>query len=105
MKFVGFCNNGVHVLLPLCVVHEQNCYKTQAGAPRFRAVAPNLFGTRNHRKTIFRGPGDGEGNGFGCFKCITLTMRFISIVITSGSPQMVRHYHILEVGDPWFSKF
>ena len=53
------------MLLPICVVHEQNCYKTQAAAPRFRAVAPNLFGTRNHRKTIFRGPGDGEGNGFG----------------------------------------
>ena len=62
MKFVGFYDDGVHVLLPICVVHEQNCYKTLSGAPRFRAVAPNLFGTRNRRK-IFRGPGDGEGNG------------------------------------------
>lgn len=64
MKFVGFYDDGVHVLLPICVVHEQNCYKTLSGAPRFRAVAPNLFGTRNRRK-IFRGPGDGEGNGLG----------------------------------------
>ena len=36
VKFVGFYNYGVHMSLPTCVIHEQNCYKTQSGTARFR---------------------------------------------------------------------
>ena len=107
MKFVGFYDNGVRVVLPICVVREQNCYKTQSGAARFRAVAPKLFGARNqfHGRQFFVDQGMGRGMVSGCFKCITLTVCFISIIITSGPPQIIRHYHILEIGDPWFSEF
>ena len=35
----------------------------------------------------------------GWFKCITFLVLFISIIITSAPPRIIRHY-IPEVGDP-----
>ena len=42
----------------------------------------------------------GWGMGLGGFKCITFTVCFISIIITSALPQIIRHY-IVEVEDPF----
>lgn len=32
VRFVGFYKNRVHVLLLICVVHEENCQKTVWGS-------------------------------------------------------------------------
>ena len=77
----------------------------------FSVATPNLFGTRNlfHGRQFFHGPGvcvlgDGvEGEvGRGWFECITFILHFISIIITSALPQVIR-LEIPKVGDPWFS--
>ena len=49
-------------------------------------------------KTIF--PQTGGSIVWGCFKCITFIVCFISIIITSGPFQIIRHW-IPEFGDPW----
>ena len=40
-----------------------------------------------------------EGMVLGCFKHITFIVYFISVIIMSAPPQIIRYY-ILEVGDP-----
>ena len=42
----------------------------------------------------------GRGSVLGRFKCITLTVYFISVIITSAPAQIIRH-QIPEVGDPY----
>ena len=104
MKFVGFYNNRVHVLLPVWSM-SRTATKLKLLLLDFEQWPPTFLAPGTTGRQFFVDRGMGRGMVSGCFKCITLTMRFISIVITSGPPQIVRHYHILEVGDPWFSKF
>ena len=59
---------------------------------RFLAVVPNLFGTRDlfHGRQFFPWSRVGE-DGFGMIKCIAFIVHFISIIMTSVSPQIFRH--------------
>ena len=52
-------------------------------------------------KTIFHGWGKrgGQGVGFRMIQAHCITVPFISIIITSAPPHIIRH-EILEVGDP-----
>ena len=52
------------------------------------------------RKTIFLWT-VGRGMVSGWFKCVTFIVHFISIIVRSAPPQIIRQF-ILEVGDPWF---
>ena len=55
-------------------------------------VVPNLFGTRDqlHGRQYFHG--SGLGDGFGMIQTpITFIVHFISIIITSPPPQIIRH--------------
>ena len=69
-----------------------------------RAVVPNNFGTKDRfcGRQFFHEPGVGVRVS-GWFKHITFSVNFISIIITSAPPQIIRH-QILEVGDPWLEK-
>ena len=56
-------------------------------------VAPSVFGTRDwfcRRQSFHRWDGSG-GNGFGMIQCITFIMYFISVIMTSAPPQIIRH--------------
>ena len=55
-------------------------------------VVPNLFGTRDQLcgGQFFHGPG--RGDGFGTIQTlITFIVHFISIIIISALPQIIRH--------------
>ena len=56
-----------------------------------RAAVPYLFGTRDHfhRRQLFHGPGWWRMIS-GWFKCITFIVHFVSIIITSAPPQIIR---------------
>ena len=66
-----------------------------------RATIPNLLSTRDQFRGIrfFHGP-EGRGKISGLFKHITYIVHFVSIIITSVPPQIIR-YWILVVRDPW----
>ena len=54
-------------------------------------VVPNLFGTRDQLcgRQFFHGPG--QGDGFGTIQTlITFIVHFISIIIISAPPQIIR---------------
>ena len=64
-----------------------------------RATVPKLSGTSK----LFHGRKFSMGQGWvvwGRFKHITFIVHFISIIITSVPPQIIRP-QILDVGDPW----
>ena len=63
-------------------------------------MVPNLFSTRHrfHGRWFFHRPGKG-GMVSGWFKHMTFIIYFISFIITSAPPQIIRH-KILEAGDP-----
>lgn len=63
-----------------------------------RAAVPNLSGTPVSWKRGFPRAGVGEGRSR-VFKCIVVTVHFVSIIITSAPPWIIRH-QIPEVGDP-----
>ena len=65
-----------------------------------RSAVPNLFGTRDQfrRRLIFSDWGGG-GVVLRRFKCIAFTVDFISFIIMSASPQVLRH-QILEREEP-----
>ena len=64
-----------------------------------KAAIPNLLGTRDwfHGRPFFHGWSRGLISGW--FKNITFIMHFISIIISSAPPQIIKRL-ILEVGDP-----
>ena len=63
-------------------------------------IAPNLFGPRDRFCETVSSPWVGRrGMVWGWFKCVTFIMPFISFIITSAPPQIIRHY-ILEAGNP-----
>ena len=55
-------------------------------------AVPNLFGIRNqfHGRQFFQGPGSGE-DGLGMIQAHYIYMQFISIIITSAPPRIIRH--------------
>ena len=64
-------------------------------------ASPQLFDTRGqfHARQFFHGSGSGGRMASGWLKCVAFIVHFISIVITSVPPQIIRR-QIPEVRDP-----
>ena len=63
-----------------------------------RAVVPSFFGTPVSWKTVFPRTGVWEG-WFRVFKCLIFILYFVSVIVTSAPPWVIRH-QIPEAGDP-----
>ena len=71
-----------------------------ASTPQGRSPQPfYTWGTSSVEDHFPTAAGEGRGMVLGYFQCVTLIVHFISIIITSAPPRVIRHW-ILEVEDP-----